>query len=511
MAVIPLIFVIGTTLRLLPVAIHGFSLPLSLGGLYDQFSDSISDNGYRLPQSIPFYTEGGIPFAYPPLAFYVQAALKDIFQPSDFLIVNLLPPFVAVLTLPAFYRLLLELRLDALTRRLAFFAYATIPIAFHGLTHAESLPKSFGVLAVIIVVIQAMRTYRRSSLRNYILLGIALALAILTYPRATLASILAVLALVSIPLAARQTNHSFKLLAMQLANNTAMLTTMLIVTAPYWITVIVYHSPTLILSTVSGENWLSASARSLANLQPTTTLGPWNFLILSGLFHMVIRRQWPHAAWLGLSLLLQRQIGEYNVALPASVLAAHGVSGFIAPLLHRSFRHPNTPADERTPQPFMSAVTLFYLAFVLYALTMGYYHSYRASQMSNLELTELRAMHWVRDNTPHDARFIFLSGTGPASEWLPRISQRTLLNPWVGLEWERHTSEGGTIRRLLAEYEQCFDMECVDRSTSRVWPELDYYVFAVREETPAVSQNLLEDDRFQVLFQSSNVIVAQRK
>ena len=62
---------LGIFLRLLPHIFMGFSsnLPLNNGGLYLFFSEIIARNNFSYPTSIPFYTEHGIPFAYPPLTF----------------------------------------------------------------------------------------------------------------------------------------------------------------------------------------------------------------------------------------------------------------------------------------------------------------------------------------------------------------------------------------------------------------------------------------------------------
>jgi len=48
-------------------------MPLGYGGLYALMSEQISANHFLLPSEVPFYGPGGIPFAYPPLAFYVMA------------------------------------------------------------------------------------------------------------------------------------------------------------------------------------------------------------------------------------------------------------------------------------------------------------------------------------------------------------------------------------------------------------------------------------------------------
>src|SRR4030095_15440901 len=73
--------------------------PFRLGGLFVAFADEIAARNFRLPINIPYYSAGGIPFAYPPLGFYFEAILLKLFPKQIFAIANLLPPFVSILAL----------------------------------------------------------------------------------------------------------------------------------------------------------------------------------------------------------------------------------------------------------------------------------------------------------------------------------------------------------------------------------------------------------------------------
>ena len=69
--VVILIFLVGFFVRFLPLIIMGFptELPFNGGGLYYHFSETILENNFAYPRTIPYYTDNGIPFAYPPLLF----------------------------------------------------------------------------------------------------------------------------------------------------------------------------------------------------------------------------------------------------------------------------------------------------------------------------------------------------------------------------------------------------------------------------------------------------------
>ncbi len=123
--------------------------PFRLGGLFYEFSQQIIANGYALPKTIPFYSAGGIPFVYPPLGFYVQALIVDLFSPPRFWTVNWLPPLVAALAVPSFYFLLRKLTDDQNLILGALLAYAMMPAAFVNQIEAAGLAEAFGTLTLI--------------------------------------------------------------------------------------------------------------------------------------------------------------------------------------------------------------------------------------------------------------------------------------------------------------------------------------------------------------------------
>jgi len=79
------IMLVGAGLRLYPLIIFPLDEPFRLSGLFYEFSRQIVLNNFAFPETIPYYSAEGIPFAYPPLSFYVQAILIHLFNPALFL------------------------------------------------------------------------------------------------------------------------------------------------------------------------------------------------------------------------------------------------------------------------------------------------------------------------------------------------------------------------------------------------------------------------------------------
>jgi len=144
------IILVGAGFRLYHLFIFPFNEPFRLGGLFYEFSRQIVLNNFAFPETIPYYSAGGIPFAYPPLSFYVQAILIQLFNPPLFITVNLLPPLITLLSLPAFYWMIRQYTDDVHLALAGLFAYALIPTAFMNQIEAAGLAESFGVLTIIL-------------------------------------------------------------------------------------------------------------------------------------------------------------------------------------------------------------------------------------------------------------------------------------------------------------------------------------------------------------------------
>ncbi len=80
------------------------SMPIASAGLYAQAARQIGESNFRLPNYIHFYGPGDVPFAYPPLAFYVMAAASRLGIPESTYL-RFMPPVLTLLGLLVLYLL----------------------------------------------------------------------------------------------------------------------------------------------------------------------------------------------------------------------------------------------------------------------------------------------------------------------------------------------------------------------------------------------------------------------
>ena len=96
--ILPMIFSLPI---LFTIAIR-YDYPSGYSGLYTFIGEIIAENGFRMPQSIPYYGPGGMPFVYPPLTFYVMAFFLKVFHLPTFIYLRFAPPIFLLISIIPF-------------------------------------------------------------------------------------------------------------------------------------------------------------------------------------------------------------------------------------------------------------------------------------------------------------------------------------------------------------------------------------------------------------------------
>ena len=338
------IIVAAAAVRLSHLAFVPMELPIideAAGGLFLAFASEIAGNGYRLPVSIPHYTDGGIPFAYPPLSFYAEAFLAYGLDIPPYTVVNLLPPLIALLAVPFFYLLTGVLGLRPEVRLLTLFAFAVSGAAVQAQIAAAGLAEATGTLTIIWLIICLTKVREnRSPGWWHIFAGIALGLCVMASPgsaygSAALCTLFAVWQVASSPGARRQAFGSMMVIA----------AIGFFVSAPYVILVLANHGLSIFLEPFLSQHGsplprIFHVAREL--LQFTVLSNPregffLNATVAFGLAHEVIRRRYWMAVWLAVWLAIPRE-GDWLVAIPGCILAGIGIRWILSIWFERQVR-----------------------------------------------------------------------------------------------------------------------------------------------------------------------------
>ena len=425
------------------VALAGSDFPLNDGGIFAVMIRDILENGFRLP-STTAYNASGIPFAYPPLALYVSAAVAKLTGaaiPSLLRSLPLLANLGTVVAFCALARSFARTRASALTASLLF---PTLPYSIEWLITGGGLTRSFGMFFVTLAALAAHRFL--ITRRTFLLVPTTLfaALAVLSHPEAgaSLAVTLAVFWLIL--------GHDREAIAA--GGVTAISVAAL--TAPWWLTVILRHGiePMVSAGGTAGWSWARVLSLSAFSISGETSFTPIAFLALLGLvFDLTSRRPLP-AVWFVVTCLFPRP-GAREVILPMALLAGEAFGEVIVPALRQAYsgRAPRSGetgealAELNKPEPRKRfpdlAPTVLVVFLVSYGMLTNAFRLAPSGQpIPALTPGERTAMAWVAVNTPDTSRFAVITSSAswaedPTTEWFPALTGRVSIVTPQGREW----------------------------------------------------------------------------
>lgn len=463
-----LIWLLGAVVRLFPLLQFPGAMvrPFGMGGLYLLFSQEILRHGWALPTHIPYYTLKGLPYAYPPLAFYVEAAVLRWLSPPTFLLTSLLPALFSILTIGAFCLLAREFFAEP-KALLATAIYALLPAAFLEHLPGEGLVEGLGTLLFILGVTWFLRLSRRPAWGRILLLGVWAGLSVLASPGGTYGLALSVLVLwllragrpavevAGVPQAGRRLPLWHLLVAAGVG---------LLLSAPYWVTVMVRHTPAIFLRTFSRQHadlgvWILVKMGFL--VEQKLPLSPWGILALIGLAGALGRRCYVLPVWCVLLYMIPREFA-YLVAVPLALLACDGLQEVILPGARRWLE------EQKEGQSRSIAVGL--LLFVLFGWGVIRAFAWGLSLPVEKDMVtseELAAMAWIQEYTPAETTFLVI---GDEIEWFPILTKRTTLNVIWGSEWV----EDDTVFELAGDLDACSSPGCYLSAAGRYGLRPDY-------------------------------------
>lgn len=430
-----LILLIGVTIRCTHLLLIDLTHePFRLGGLFVAFAHEIAARNFRLPVNIPYYSAGGIPFAYPPLGFYVEAVLLKIFPQQIFAVANLLPPLISILALGVaarfFYRWASGWNLKSLS---ALMAYALLPNAFYNQIEGAGLAEAFGSLALILYFELILKYQQNKNLAWALYAGLGLALCVFSSPGSALGATLISLVLVLNRLVSARWNENVQPYLQLFCIGV----TGLALSAPYWLSMIVNHGAGIFLAPVEMQYEVNGSASSLSKLQDrwfTYSILQqdgvyfWSIAILLGIGWLVSKRK----LFLPLAFLALFSIPRENAwvtAFPAALLIAHGVEDVLLPTM-KSMSVSTPPVRTRV---MWVAFGLIIVSMILQAFEL--INLQVRNENWKLESAQIQALEQAREIIPASAQVIVL-GNGGLREWSPYLLQREVLNTEFGLEWQ---------------------------------------------------------------------------
>ena len=385
--------------------------PLNDGGMFFSAIEDIRRAGYALP-TVLSYNGSTIPFAYPPLAFYLSALTRDGLGISTTDVLRLLPVLFAGLIVVAYVPLARALSTSAVAAAVAVFVVATQPSAYTWMVMGGGLTRALGITCAIVGLTAMHRYYTRGGRLPLAIAAVMATLTLLSHIEMTW--FMGFSALIFLFFYARDRRRALR-------GSLIVAAVAIVATAPWWLTVIARWGV--------GPFIAAATTGSLSNpfvdlMEFRRTDEPYFPIIaavgLLGLVVCVLRRRWDLPVWLVATALLDARSFNALSALQLGLLAGVATTEGLAPL-----------ARSRRVLIAAGIVAAAYAAFA----------SAKADQDLHRALThdERAAMTWVATNTPADARILVISqrfwAGDRVAEWLPALSGRRVVDTVQGTEW----------------------------------------------------------------------------
>src|SRR5688500_13002340 len=227
-----LIFIVaiflGAFMRFNPTLLAGFAI--NDGGMFAVMVDDLKASNYLLPK-FTTYNHLNIPFAYPPLGFYLGRIAADLFGLSAVQVLRWVPAFFASLSIPAFYPLARRLLKNKYYAAISTLFFALMPRALSWFVMGGGLTRSPGQFFMLLTLLTVVRLYEENRRSDIFWAGLLGGLAVMSHPEAAVHTLVSAIFL-WIMLSRSRIAFLYSILVGVIV---------LLVSAPWWATVIGYH------------------------------------------------------------------------------------------------------------------------------------------------------------------------------------------------------------------------------------------------------------------------------
>ena len=455
----------GIFVRILPLFLAGF--PINDGGMFAAMMRDLRAGNFALPM-FTTYNQMDIPYAYPPLGFYLGALSETAGMP-DTQVLMWLPALFTALTVPLFYVFAKEIMGDRPRAALAAAFFALAPGNYVWLLMGGGLTRALGTVFFISSLIFVHRVFVNPSWRITVPAVISCSLVVMSHPQTALLTVLSCAVFWFFYGRSRlSTIHAF-----------AIVIGTLLLTLPWWGTVIYRHGiETFFSAGQSGDLNISLKALwenllSFQTILPFATIFRW-----MGLGWLIYRRRFDLLVWGFLPYFIDQRSASIVTSFLYPILAAYGFAD-VLPIFVNFVRARKWLTEKDDSFFNQRALSMSLLGILFYLIIECFVHAYVIRNVT-LSLDSRNMMAWVNNNTPVDSSFLILTGredvmTDPVQEWFPFLAERHSSTTLQGLEWVVG-KDFNTRWDNLSFLQDCRDMVCVETFSSKVDAQYTYVI-----------------------------------
>ncbi|WP_255194916.1 ArnT family glycosyltransferase [Halorarius litoreus] len=497
----------GLCVHLVYLVTHPY--PAYGAGLYLAIAETIANQGYTLPASVPGYTAGGVPLAYPPVAFYVAAVARELTGVGPFTYSRLVPGLLVTAALVPYYFTAKRLLDSPRKAGVATLVLAGTPSVLQWHLSAGGIVRGLAFLLVLSGLAVGVRLFDTEDPRWLLPATALFGLTVLTHPVYTVFFGLTYLLL----FAARSRTARGLCYGAVVAGGGFLLA------SPWLWHVHTTHGIETLLAAAGTHGGLVGGAERILSefVYPVDADVEAAFFLAAytGAAVALVRRRWLLPAWLFIAGFV---IGKPRfLFVPGSMLTAWLVFEYGVPAV-RAWTQASRLHRNRRRVAELAAVGLVLVAAVAsgtaFAAGAVDTHAGDPSQPAFVDADDEAAMTWVERETPRTARFVVL---GDAAEWFPLVTDRPILvGPW-GVEWTTPEQYETQLTRY-EEISTCDTAACIslhleaaDVSPTHLYVPTGHYT--VRgdsyEQPPSMRATLRASDRYEIVHETEGAMVVR--
>ncbi|MCZ2126308.1 MAG: glycosyltransferase family 39 protein [Anaerolineales bacterium] len=418
-------FLFGGIVRVYPLLVSDF--PLADGGMFYSMIQDLQAAHFRLP-AFTTYNQAQIPFAYPPLGFYLAGGVHQLTGVSLLSLLRWQPVIVNFLILPFFFFFAKQILRSRNKAALATLIFSLTPNAYWWQIVGGGLTRSLGAFFFLLTALFAERMYRSQKLIWIAATTVSSALTVLSHPEWALQTIVIV----------------FLFWIFYGRNKKGMIASVivgagvLLLTAPWWIAVAQQHGLSVFLQ--AGQ---ATKSRWLFWTIPLTmgftgeSIPVLAVMGVFGLFVHLARKDYLIPTWALLALFADPRGGLPASVFPFSILAATLLSDGVAAQL--AAQRSNVE-EEAWFASFQTVVGKIFWGTFLIIFFYGAFQISSTLANQSLDVETVEAFQWISANTRTTDRFLILDWQdnpllSSTLEWFPALTERQSLTTVQGSEW----------------------------------------------------------------------------
>ncbi|MHC1740743.1 MAG: glycosyltransferase family 39 protein [Anaerolineaceae bacterium] len=494
--------------------------PLNDGGMFYTMIKDLQAAHYRLPV-FTTYNQGNIPFAYPPLPFYLSGLLNSWFGIDLLQQLRYLPFIFSVATIPAFYWLSKKILKTSVQIGFSVIIFALFSPVYTWQIMGGGLTRSMAFFFTVLALGAFLRWVKDRRMTGF--LGAIIFTALTALCHLEMLYMLGLSYLLIFFFWQRSWKNLGQLVIMALG--------VLILTIPWWGSVLLMHGVSPFIQALrSGGFGFILPLQNLLFLVPPQDNSQTIFIVLAiiGIFYSASNKNWFLPLWWLTFVLFDPRSTQRSMAIPVVLLAGITIEHWLKWVSKHLFTRKEIDPEisnqsiDFTKRGIKFILSLFLFSVILYDL-LGFYTS--GFLLEELNTENRAAMQWVKENTPEGSRFLVIDypdgwHLDMVGEWFPALSNGVSVLTAQGQEWLPNGAQLKTMKDL-GEISRCRlnGLNCLSQYTTNNNIQYEYVYFTLNTRKTkvllqfgsVVEAQMAVDPNFRLVFSNNDVRIFQKK